>query len=105
MLRAMDEPNPMPTRSDPARRVEPASLLLAWRRPAAPVAIEACGACGAAVGDRFGWCAGCRLALCFACGRRHFCRPSCPESGCIAGLCVREVRGGVLSERWGLPAE
>ncbi|CAA9566645.1 MAG: hypothetical protein AVDCRST_MAG59-3088, partial [uncultured Thermomicrobiales bacterium] len=41
----------------------------------------------------------------FPCGRRHFCRPTCPENGCIAGLCVREVRDGMLSEAWGLPDE
>ena len=69
--------------------------------PRSPV----CAACERPAGEPYGWCGGCRKAFCFPCGRAHFCTPSCPANGCMAGLCVREVRDGVLSERWGLPKE
>ena len=69
------------------------------RLPESPL----CADCGIALAEPFGWCAGCRAAYCLACGRRHFCTPSCPANGCHAGLCVRLVQGGVLSEAWGLP--
>lgn len=62
-----------------------------------------CSDCGVALSKVFGWCGGCREAYCFSCGREHFCTPQCPAKGCYAGLCVREVRDGVLSETWGLP--
>ena len=77
-----------------------------WSRrlPDLPAEIV-CAVCAAAVAEPYGWCAGCRKGFCFPCGRLHFCRPSCPDNGCIAGLCVREVRGGNLSQVWGLPAE
>ena len=58
-----------------------------------------------ALEEPFGWCAGCRKAYCFGCGRKHFCKPSCPANGCQAGLCVRSYADGQLSERWGLPPE
>lgn len=64
-----------------------------------------CADCGIVLQEPFGWCAGCRTAFCFPCGRRHFCRPECPRNGCHAGLCVREVRSGEVSSIWGLPAE
>ncbi len=64
-----------------------------------------CTECGTALATLFGWCSGCGAAYCFPCGRRHFCTPQCPTNGCHAGLCVREVRGGVLSATWGLPPE
>ena len=64
-----------------------------------------CADCGAALADPYGWCAGCGAAYCFPCGRRHFCTPQCPANGCHAGLCVRQVRGGVLARTWGLPRE
>ncbi|MEJ7763167.1 MAG: hypothetical protein WKF80_10295 [Thermomicrobiales bacterium] len=62
-----------------------------------------CAGCHAPLDDLHGWCGNCRVALCFPCGRTHFCTPSCPAQGCHAGLCVREVRDGVLSAGWGLP--
>ena len=62
-----------------------------------------CADCGVALEEPYGWCSGCRKAYCLLCGRRHFCTPSCPANGCQAGLCVRLVDGGVLSETWGLP--
>ena len=74
------------------------------RDPSLPNAPR-CADRGAALGDRYGWCAGCRAAYCFPCGRAHFCTPECPARGCYAGLCVREVKGGALSATWGLPAD
>lgn len=68
------------------------------------VGSRACTACAAALDDRFGWCSNCQAAYCLSCGRRHYCTPSCQANGCYAGLCVRLVEGGVLSEQWGLPA-
>ena len=65
--------------------------------------VAECAACGAPLAERYGWCGNCRAAYCFPCGRSHYCTPSCPANGCHAGLCVREVRAGVLSHRWGLP--
>jgi hypothetical protein len=78
-----------------------ASLPLRHRPdlPADPV----CAGCGVALAEPFGYCGNCRAAYCLACGRGHFCLPSCPASGCKAGLCVRLVSGGVLAETWGLP--
>ena len=64
-----------------------------------------CARCDEALSEPFGWCAGCRAAYCFSCGRAHYCTPQCPANGCLAGLCVREVKDGVLAERWGLPPE
>jgi hypothetical protein len=64
-----------------------------------------CADCGTPLADPYGWCAGCRAAYCLPCGRQHFCTPSCQANGCLAGLCVRLVEGGALSETWGLPDE
>jgi hypothetical protein len=62
-----------------------------------------CADCGIELTEPYGWCGGCRKAYRLSCGRRHFCTPACPANGCRAGLCVRLVAGGVLSETWGLP--
>ena len=62
-----------------------------------------CAVCATALTEPYGYCGNCRAAFCFPCGRAHFCLPSCRESGCLAGLCVRVVSGGVLSRTWGLP--
>lgn len=67
--------------------------------PADPV----CAVCGRSLAEPYGYCGNGRAAFCFPCGRAHFCLPSCGESGCLAGLCVRVVSGGVLSKTWGLP--
>lgn len=90
--------------SERSGTVDP-SLSLRWReRPALPVA-PLCADCGDQLVNRYGWCGGCRRAYCFPCGRAHFCTPSCPGNGCHVGLCVREVRDGVLAETWGLPLD
>lgn len=70
-----------------------------------PSQIAKCSDCDRHLSDPFGWCGNCRAAFCFTCGRRHFCKPTCAAEGCHAGFCVREVRNGKLSERWGLPAQ
>lgn len=64
-----------------------------------------CAACETVLSEPYGWCGTCQAAFCFPCGRAHFCKPTCPAEGCHAGLCVREVRDGTQSERWGLPAD
>jgi hypothetical protein len=64
-----------------------------------------CESCGVALTQPFGWCSGCHTAFCFACGRVHFCTPQCEANGCLAGLCVRVFEGGVIDDRWGLPAD
>ncbi|HYO30613.1 MAG TPA: hypothetical protein VER37_08555 [Thermomicrobiales bacterium] len=87
--------------------MDPVDVFLDNWRPRSPALPQdpTCAVCATRLDEPFGWCGGCRKAFCFPCGRRHFCRPSCPENGCVAGLCVREVRDGKLSEAWGLPAE
>ena len=62
-----------------------------------------CHGCGLSLSEPYGYCGTCRAAFCFACGRRHYCLPSCRAAGCRAGLCVRVVAGGVLAKTWGLP--
>ena len=62
-----------------------------------------CAECGSALTEPYGYCSNCRIALCFDCGRGHYCTSTCAASGCLVGLCVRQVRGGVLSTTWGLP--
>ena len=64
-----------------------------------------CATCADPLGPRFGWCGVCAKALCLVCGRKHVCRPDCAANGCRAGLCVRLVEEGTLSDAWGLPAE
>lgn len=64
-----------------------------------------CAVCGSELAGQYGWCGGCAVALCLACGREHYCRPSCPANGCMKGLCVRLVSAGKLSDEWGLPAD
>ena len=62
-----------------------------------------CADCGRPLTEPYGYCGNCRATYCFACGRAHYCTPSCPELGCRPGLCVRLVSGGVLAKTWGLP--
>ena len=42
------------------------------------------------------------MLLCIACAREHFCTSECPERGCIAGLCVKEVRDGIVADEFGI---
>ena len=74
------------------------------RDPDLPLA-PTCADCGARLSEPYGWCSGCRKAFCFPCGRGHYCTPQCPTNGCLAGLCVRVVQGGILAKTWGLPPE
>jgi hypothetical protein len=63
-----------------------------------------CAGCGTALSEPYGYCSNCRAAFCFACERAHYCQPGCAAAGCLAGLCVRQVKEGVLSSTWGLPS-
>lgn len=65
--------------------------------------VPVCGECTEPLGESFGWCSHCCAAYCFPCGRRHYCKPSCPDNGCHAGLCVRVAEGARISASWGLP--
>ena len=48
-------------------------------------------------------CGVCRgRLLCLDCARAHFCTSECPDRGCSAGLCVKEVRDGVVAEAFGI---
>lgn len=48
-------------------------------------------------------CEVCRgMLLCLACAPRHFCTDECRSRGCVAGLCVKEVRDGVVAETYGI---
>ena len=62
-----------------------------------------CATCGQTLSEPFGWCSNCRLAYCEACGRSHYCQPTCQAAGCLAGFCVRAVVDGRLSTEWKRP--
>jgi hypothetical protein len=64
-----------------------------------------CATCGQALGEPHAYCGNCDARYCLTCGSRHFCTATCQANGCIAGLCVRLVRDGELSPRWGIPPE
>ena len=42
------------------------------------------------------------LRLCLECARTHYCTSECPDRGCVAGLCARVVRDGVVAEEYGV---
>jgi hypothetical protein len=44
-------------------------------------------------------CDGARL--CIGCAKAHLCTERCRSNGCVPGLCVRMVRGGVTDARFG----
>ena len=60
--------------------------------------------CGHAIDPaRHAICGVCRgMLLCLDCARAHFCTDECPARGCTAGLCVKEVRDGVVAESFGI---
>lgn len=64
-----------------------------------------CVACGGTLGEPFGWCSNCQSAFCVACGDRHYCMSACQMRGCLAGFCVREVKGGVVGAWKRVPQE
>ena len=70
-----------------------------------PASQPTCASCGQPLGEPFAHCGICRADYCLVCGSRHFCRPSCRENGCLAGLCVKLVIEGELSATWGVPQE
>jgi hypothetical protein len=73
------------------------------RRSAGIPDAAVCAACGHALQEPFGWCSNCRAAYCQVCRLDHYCHEGCREAGCFAGLCVRTVDGGRLSNRWESP--
>src|SRR5262249_49761220 len=60
--------------------------------------------CGHAIDPaRHATCGVCRGMLpCVDCARAHYCTSEWPERGCVSGLCVREVRDGVIAETFGI---
>lgn len=42
------------------------------------------------------------MLLCLECARTHYCTAECPARGCRAGLCVKEVRDGVVADGFGI---
>ena len=42
------------------------------------------------------------LVLCIDCARTHLCTSECAARGCRAGLCVKEVRDGVVAIEFGV---
>ena len=40
--------------------------------------------------------------LCLACARAHLCTDTCAQRGCVPGLCVKEVRDGVVAIEFGV---
>ena len=63
-----------------------------------------CAACDAPLDpQRYARCDVCKGArYCLDCGRRHLCTERCTSNGCIAGLCVHDVRAGVVDPRYGI---
>lgn len=48
-------------------------------------------------------CAVCAdMRLCVACARTHYCTRECASRGCSAGLCVKEVRDGIVADSFGI---
>lgn len=87
--------------SDPERRAIWAQLWDAARRTHAEPSAATCGH----VIDpaRHGVCEVCRgMLLCDECARTHFCTGECRARGCVTGLCVKEVRDGVVAEVYGV---
>lgn len=42
------------------------------------------------------------LALCLQCARTHLCTSACAACGCLPGLCVKEVRDGLVATEFGI---
>lgn len=65
---------------------------------------DRCAACDVALDlQRYARCDVCNGArYCLACARSHLCTARCTSNGCIAGLCVHVVRGGVAEPRYGI---
>jgi|GEM_PF-3184006 len=70
-----------------------------------PAPQRSCASCSHPLGEPFAHCGICQADYCLGCGARHFCRPSCRENGCLAGMCVKLVVNGELSSKWGVPRE
>jgi len=60
--------------------------------------------CGHAIDPRrHATCEVCRgFVMCLDCARTHLCTSECAARGCHAGLCVREVRDGVVAAEFGV---
>ena len=67
-----------------------------WLNPGrSPAGASVCADAGSSWPSHTDGAAVAATAYCLPCGRLHFCTPACPANGCLAGLCVRLVEGGV----------
>jgi len=41
--------------------------------------------------------------MCLDCARAHLCTSECASRGCLAGLCTKLVRDGVVAPTYGIP--
>ena len=42
------------------------------------------------------------IRLCLDCARTHLCTDTCAGRGCLPGLCVKEVRDGIVAIEFGV---
>ena len=42
------------------------------------------------------------MRLCLDCAREHLCTDTCAGRGCLPGLCVKEVRDGIVAIEFGV---
>jgi len=87
--------------SDVERRAIWASL---WERVRRTHDAGGRATCGHAIDPgRHGICEVCGgMLLCVECARAHYCTSACGARGCVAGLCVKEVRDGLIADTFGL---
>jgi len=86
------------------RRPSAAERRAIWSGLWSHVIAPAPRSCGHAIDEHeHALCAVCHgLRLCLACARRHLCLADCRDAGCVPGGCVHLVRGGSVSESFGL---
>ena len=93
----------MAFRTRAGRRPSEAERRAIWAGLWSHVAVVGPQSCGHTIDERlYAGCAVCvGLRLCLDCARTHRCGPECADAGCEAGGCVRIVRDGVASDRFG----
>lgn len=98
-------------RADAGRAPDDGERRAIWARlweavqSAAKQRSEGCDSCGIPLDPRaHAICAVCEgMRLCISCARAHLCTAECAERGCLAGLCVKLVSDGVVSDAFGIP--
>lgn len=64
-----------------------------------------CASCGDGIDEPYAHCGICAADYCLPCGSRHLCGTTCLANGCIPGKCVKVIRNGEPSPKWGVPRE